>query len=266
MIVKKYTIEILVITIILGLLFYSSDPVLYVDSYRFLKGSLTETGISDPPLYSTIILILNSIFKTLNSVVIFQTLFIGFGILFFLKTITKYFDIDVLSKAIIAIFLFLPMFKSYNNLLTEALSYTLSLIFVSFVVKLIYTFSTRNLFWTSILVILLLLIRNQFLFLYPIILLLYLGIISIDRSKKKLISLTISFIFIILSQNSIVFINKSIKQVSLENNTLLNNESGIFHYIYVDTIYISSTEDVELFKDESLKKTFAKNCEQHKTN
>jgi len=254
MINKNHTIEILIITLILGLLFYSSDPVLYSDSARYLKGSL-----NDPPLYSTIIVIMQSAFRTLNSIIILQTLFIGFGIVFFTKTISKYFDLDVLTKGIVAIFLFLPIIKFYNNLLTEALSYAFSLLFVSFVVNLIYNFSIRNLVWTSIFIVSLLLMRNQFIFLYPIVLILYLGILSISRSKKKLILLAISFIFTIFAHNSLVSLNKYIKKASFENEILLESKSNsVFNFIYIDAIYISSVKDIGLFEDESLKKTFAK--------
>jgi hypothetical protein len=253
MIIKNHKIEILIIILISGLLFYSSDPVLYSDSARYLKGSL-----SDPPLYSNIIEMMLLAFRTLNSVIILQTLFIGYGIVYFTKTISKYFDLNVLAKVIVAISLFLPALKFYNNLLTEALSYAFSLLFVSFVLKLIYNFSIRNLVWTSIFVVSLLLMRNQFIFLYPLILLLYLSILSISRSKKKLKLLAISFVIIIFVHNSLVSLNKYRKTVSLENKTLLQNESGIFNYIYIDAIYISSTQDIELFKDEKLKKTFAK--------
>jgi len=254
MIIKNHTIEILIITLTLGLLFYSSDPVLYSDSARYLKGSL-----NDPPLYSTIIVIMQSAFRTLNSIIILQTLFIGFGIVFFTKTISKYFDLDVLTKGIVAIFLFLPIIKFYNNLLTEALSYAFSLLFVSFVVNLIYNFSIRNLVWTSIFIVSLLLMRNQFIFLYPIVLILYLGILSISRSKKKLILLAISFIFTIFAHNSLVSLNKYIKKASFENEILLESKSNsVFNFIYIDAIYISSVKDIGLFEDESLKKTFAK--------
>jgi len=254
MIIKNHTIEILIITLTLGLLFYSSDPVLYSDSARYLKGSL-----NDPPLYSTIIVMMQSAFRTLNSIIILQTLFIGFGIVFFTKTISKYFDLDVLTKGIVAIFLFLPIIKFYNNLLTEALSYAFSLLFVSFVVNLIYNFSIRNLVWTSIFIVSLLLMRNQFIFLYPIVLILYLGILSISRSKKKLILLAISFIFTIFAHNSLVSLNKYIKKASFENEILLESKSNsVFNFIYIDAIYISSVKDIGLFEDESLKKTFAK--------
>ena len=254
MINKNHTIEILIITLILGLLFYSSDPVLYSDSARYLKGSL-----NDPPLYSTIIVIMQSAFRTLNSIIILQTLFIGFGIVFFTKTISKYFDLDLLTEEIVAIFLFLPTLKFYNNLLTEALGYAFSLLFVGFVLRLIYNFSIRNLVWTSIFVVSLLLMRNQFIFLYLIVLMLYLGILYISRSKKKLILLAISFIFIIFAHNSLVSLNKYIKKTSFENEILLESEStSIFNFIYIDAVYISSVQDIGQFEDESLKKTFAK--------
>jgi len=202
---------------------------------------------------------MQSAFRTLNSIIILQTLFIGFGIVFFTKTISKYFDLDVLTKGIVAIFLFLPIIKFYNNLLTEALSYAFSLLFVSFVVNLIYNFSIRNLVWTSIFIVSLLLMRNQFIFLYPIVLILYLGILSISRSKKKLILLAISFIFTIFAHNSLVSLNKYIKKASFENEILLESKSNsVFNFIYIDAIYISSVKDIGLFEDESLKKTFAK--------
>ena len=254
MIIKNHTIEILIITLTLGLLFYSSDPVLYSDSARYLKGSL-----NDPPLYSTIIVMMQSAFRTLNSIIILQTLFIGFGIVFFTKTISKYFDLDLLTEEIVAIFLLLPTLKFYNNLLTEALGYAFSLLFVGFVLRLIYNFSIRNLVWTSIFVVSLLLMRNQFIFLYLIVLMLYLGILYISRSKKKLILLAISFIFIIFAHNSLVSLNKYIKKTSFENEILLESEStSIFNFIYIDAVYISSVQDIGQFEDESLKKTFAK--------
>ena len=75
---------------VLLLLFYSSDPIFYNDSLRYLEGSL-----KDPPLYSNIIAILKSMFVTFNSIIIFQTFFIGFGIIFFTKTISKYLRLNL---------------------------------------------------------------------------------------------------------------------------------------------------------------------------
>ena len=251
--IKNYKIEILISTLVLVLLFYSSNPVFYSDSSRYLNGSL-----NNPPLYFIIITLMQSIFTTLNSIIILQTLLVGFGIVFFTKNISKYFNLNIVTKIVVAIFLFLPILEFYNHLLTEALGYAFSLFFVSFVIRLIYNFNIQNLVLSSIFVIALLLIRNQFIFLYPVILLLYLGIIFIHKSKKKLILLTISFISIFFIHNSLISLNKYIKQDSLENRPFINNNAGPFNFIFIDSIYISSIQDIEIFKDENLKKTLAK--------
>ena len=251
--IKNYTTEILISIMVFLLLFYSSDPVFYSDSSRYLEGSL-----NDPPLYSAIITAMQSMFVTLNCLVILQTFLIGLGIIFFTKTISNYFNLNVIVKTIVALFLFFPIIEFYNNILTEPLSYAFSLWFVSFVIRLIYNFNILNLAWNSFFVVVLLLMRNQFIFLYPVILFLYLGIFFIYKSKKKLILLTISFISIILTPNSLVSLNEYSKRDSLENKNIINNGSGAFNFIYIDAIYISTIQDLEIFKDNDLKKTLTK--------
>ena len=108
------------------------------------------------------------IFGSLNSVIILQTLFVGFGIIYFTRTVEIHFNLNVMIKSIIALFLFLPVLKFYKSLITEPISYAFSLLFVSFVVKLIYNLKIKNIIWNTIFVILLLLLRNQFIFLYPL--------------------------------------------------------------------------------------------------
>ena len=251
--IENYITEIFISTLVLVLLFYSSNPVLYPDSQRYLHGSLNH-----PPLYFIIILTMQSIFKTLNSVIIFQTFFVGFGIIFFTKTISKYFNLNIVKKIIVALFLFLPIIEFYNNLLTEPFSYAFSLLFVSFVVRLIYNFNIQNIVWSTIFIVALLLTRNQFIFLYPVILLLYLSILFADRSKKKLILLTVSFISIIFIPNSLISLYKNVKGTPFTIEASLNNDSAVFNFIYIDAIYISTIQDLKTFKDKNLEKTLTK--------
>ena len=255
--IKNYTIEILISTMVLLLLFYSSDPVIYKDTDRILKGNFYE-----PPLYHFIIRIIQSMFITFNSIVIFQTFLIGLGIIFFTKTISKYLYLNIIIEIIIALFLFLPILTFYNHLLTEPLSYAFSLFFVSFVIRLIYNFNILNLVWNSFFVVVLLLMRNQFIFLYPVILFLYLGIFYINKSKKKLILFIISFISIIFIHNSLIFLNKYSNKNLIVDKTLEYNGSGAFRYIYIDAIYISTVQDLEIFKDKDLQKTLTKIIEE----
>ena len=253
MIIKKYITEILITTGVVLLLLRSSDPVMYTDSLRYIFESLL-----DPPLYSTIIEIMISTFGSfkfaMKAVIIFQTLLIGFGIFYFTRTLAIHFNFDTLTKTLVSIFLFLPIIKFYNNLLTEPISYAFSLLFVSFVVKLIYNFNNQNLVWTTFFVIALLLTRNQFIFLYPIILLLYIGIFIQSKKKITLTWLITSFLSIFLFHNSLIFLNTYAKQDSLKTESLTYVNSGPFNFTYIDAIYVSTTEDVQLFENENLKK------------
>lgn len=253
MINKKNSVEISIILSVLVLLFISSDPILYSDSGRYLDGSL-----QDPVLYPILILIFKSIFKSLNSIIIIQTLFIGFGIIFFIRTVSKYFKLNNLEKYIVAIFLFIPILQFYNNLLTEAFGYAFSLFFVSFIIKLIYNFTNLNIIGIVIFTILLLLTRKQFMFLYPVIIFLYLGIILIENTKKKIILIIISFISIVVAHNSIVAFNKFIKKETLGKKTLFNQNTSIFDFIYIDAIYIADKDNENLFEDQELQKTIKK--------
>ncbi len=257
MVIKKNILEILVAVGIIILLTYSSEPVMYNDSERYLKANIV-----DPPIYPTMIVIMKSIFGTLNSVIILQTLLIGFSIIYFTRTITKHFNLEIIIKTFVLLFLFLPIIKFYSSILTEPLGYAFSLLFVSFVVKLLYNFNNENIIWTSILVLALLLTRNQFIFLYPVVLLFYIGIFILNKTKKSFIVLTASFLSIVLIHNSLSFINTYLKQDTFKSNTSTYVERdhglGPFYYTYSDAIYISTIKDVELFKNQEMKKMLIK--------
>ena len=250
--VKDNLIEIFVSIGILIILLYSSNPNIYPDSQRFLSGHL-----HDPPLYSTLITIMQLVFGSLNSVIILQTLFLGFSIIYFSRTVEIHFNLDVTIKTLVALFLFLPILQFYNSLITEPICYAFSLLFVSFVIKLIYNFNIINIVWSTIFVIALLLTRNQFMFLYPVILLLYLGILILYSSRKTLTLLIISFLSIVIIQNSLMNLNNYINTDPLENKSLANNTRGIFYFTYIDAIYISTDKDIRLFENQNIQNTLA---------
>lgn len=262
MTIKNNIMEIIISLGILFLLLLSSDPILYPDSPRYLNGSLM-----DPPVYSTIIILMKSLFGSLNSVIIFQTLIIAFSIIFFTRTFVIHFKLNTNVKIFISILLFLPIIEFYNNLLTEPISYAFSLLFVSFVVKLIFNFNIQNLIWSSIFTILLLLTRHQFMFIYPIIFLIYLTIFINKSSKKIFVCLIASFLTIIIVHNFLNFANNYIKKDTLKNDSLNYEGSGPFYFTFIDAVYISKVEDAELFKDQNLReviKTLIKKMDNRK--
>ena len=244
--IKNNLIEIMTIVGVLILLFYSSDPIMQGDSMRYLHKSLI-----DPPMYSSIIFMIQWLFGSLNAVVILQSILIAVGIIYLTRTISNIFYLSEMMKIFISFFLFLPIIKFYNYLLTEPISYAFSLLLVSSVIKLIYKFNRVNLIWSAVFIISLLLLRKQFIILYPIILLLYIGIFFINKSKKTLVLLVISFVSILVTHISLVSIDKHLNQNSLDNQSSLIGKYGPFYFIYIDAIYISSAKDTKLFDDQN---------------
>ena len=249
--IKNSIIDISVLFGIMLMLFYSSDPLIYPDSNRYLSGNL-----HDPPLYSSIIYVMQLTFGTLNSVIVLQTIFIGFSIIYFVRTLTTQFNLDLTTKTIVSLFLFMPIIQFYRHLLTESFSYAFSLLFVSFIFKLIYDLNYKNLIWSTIFVIVLLLTRNQFIFLYPVILLLYLGILILHNSKKTLSWLIISFLSIVLIHNSVLNLNRYINQDSFKNQN--SSDRSAFLFTFIDAIYISSSKDIKSFENQNIQKTLTK--------
>ncbi len=262
--IKNNIAEVMILVGVFALLFYSSNPVERTDSFRYLSGSLL-----DPPMYSTIISILQILFGTLKSVIVFQTLLIGLSIIYFLKTISNIFNLDLIIKFFVAFFLFIPIIQFYDNILTEAISYALSIVFVSLSIKLIYNFNKKNLIWNMIFATALLLTRNQFIFLYPVILIFFVGIFILNNSNKSIAKLLISsFIVIFIIHNSLIFINTYLNQNSINNKYVKKSDKwtesltyvslGPSYFLYIDAIYISSAKDVNLFNNQKLRKTLTK--------
>ena len=251
--IKNYLSEIITAAGVLLLLLYSSDPIMKGDAFRYLYGNLI-----DPPMYSLIISIMQSLFATLNSVIVFQTFLIGLGIIYFTRSMSKIFDINYIIKIIVSFFLFIPILQFYKNLLTEPISYAFSLLLVGSVINLIYNFNSRNLFWIIGFVIALLLSRNQFIILYPVIFLLFLSIFILNKSKKTLIMLVLSFLSILIIHNSLLTLNKYMKQNTLETKTSLNKKYGPFYFSYIDSIYISTVNDATLFENQNIQNTLTK--------
>ncbi len=251
--IKNNLIETIILISTLILLFYSSEPVMYSDSSRYLEGNF-----KDPPMYYTLVNLMNFIFGNLKSLIIFQTLFICFSIIHFTRSITKNFLISKLTKYLVSIFLFLPIIQFYNNLLTEALSYAFSLMFVSFSLRLIFNYKIKNLMWITLYATLLLLMRNQFLILYPVIIMLYIGVFVINKSKKTYNWFLSSLIIILISHNSVLYLNSFIKNSNFETKNLSYLKEGPYFFTYLDAIYISSKKDVKLFKNLNTQDTLSK--------
>lgn len=251
MYIKKNISAILVIFGVFFILNYSSDPILYGDSSRYLNFSL-----KDPPLYAFFINSLQIVSEDLSLVVVFQTILIGVAIIFFTKTLRDNLKLDTFIGILITLFLFLPIIKFYRMILTEPICYAFSLFFFNFTFRLIYNYSLKNLFGLTFFAIALLLTRNQFLYLYLVLFFLYLGIFILYRSKKIFTYLLTSILIIFFTHNSVIKLSIYLKMKSLNTESSFINEKkkyGLFYYTYIDAIYISNDKDIKMIKNEKMK-------------
>ena len=245
------------ISIIIGtivILFYSSEPIIYGDSSRYLEPSLRGSI-----LYSLMIETLTLLFSSLNAVVVLQTFLICFAIIYFIETVSDFFDLNNVIKIIIILILFLPILKFYRNILTEAMTYAITIFFVSSVINLIYNFKLRNLVKVSIFTLLLLISKKQFLFLIPVVFVTYFGIFLINKTKSVFFLLIASFLTVISLNIAITNFDKYIKISSGINTSSVSNGKGSpYYFTYIDAIYISSTEDYRLFSNPKSKQLLKK--------
>lgn len=266
MIIKKILKKLIFFNGVFFLIFDSLNPQIYSDSSRYLTGSLL-----DPPMYSTIIFTMNSLFGSLKSVIFLQALLIGFAITYFVKTISKIINLTYLEKFFVSLIIFLPAIEFYNDLLTEGISYSFSLFFVSFVIRLIYRFNYKNVLLTVVASCALLLTRNQFLFIYPLIFFIFLGVFILQKKIKTLKILLSSFIIILVVHNFFIFVNTYLNQDKINKQYIgnLNNNNnltdsltyttlGPSYFIYIDAIYVSNPDDAKFFKNIKIRNTVEK--------
>jgi hypothetical protein len=84
-----------------------------------------------------------------------------------------------------------------------------------------------------------------------------LGILALYGSKKTFTYLIISFLSIFIIHNVLLNLNKYNKKDFFENNSVTNNNKGIFFFTYIDAIYISTDKDIKLFQNQNLQNTLS---------
>ena len=72
--------------------------------------------------------------------------------------------------------------------------------------------------------------------------------------KKTFKLLIISFLSIFIIHNSLVILNEYKNKEILKEENVSSNNHGVF-FTFIDAIYISTSEDSELFKNQKLRET-----------
>lgn len=233
---------------------FSLGPTLGGDSYGYLRmDSLRPLGY---PLFLYIFRIFGD--YQLLAVMIVQILLNIAAVFFFLEKIKKLFNLQLIHTLfLLPFFLFgLVFYSRPDAILTEAVSFPLFLIISVYVIEGILNKKLRSLYTAILLNTVLYVVREQFIFMFPLIAFISFYVILLNGyDNQQIIKKTSMVVAAIL--------------LCLVSASLLNKT---YHYIYHGTfsnphmnvsffptaIYISSPEDVQLFEDPAVKQSYLK--------
>lgn len=232
--------------IILSIAIIAKGPVLANDSYSYLRMSVFR-----PAGYALFLYCMRIFGEYQNiAIVVVQTMLNSAVIFYFLIFIQQRF----IEKAKYLL-LFLPLILFFlffiirpERILTESLAFPLFLLIAILVIDAILQNNYRKLLIASIVNVILVLVRGQFLLIFPFLFLVSLYILYREwdwKTVKKTFSLGL---FIILSLLSTSFINKTYHYVV--HDTFADTQMNMS--FIMNAMYVSEKEDYKLFEDEQI--------------
>lgn len=251
---NNYFLILYIFVFIIALVFVSTnDTIIHPDSYGYLHSSLIRSFG-----YPFFISIHKLVFANnyLTFVKFSQFLLIFGSSLFFIKTLQKYILSNKLYLFLVFVILLLPLFfetKIANSILSEGISYAFYLLFLSCFFTIIFSKKAeiKQYVFGSLLLILLINTRGQFLFLIPLLIItLALKHYKTKISFKKLLTL---FVLIITIPLLSVLSDKTYHKVK-HNYFVSTPWTGI--QLAALPIFLSQKNDSILFNDETEKKYF----------
>ena len=234
------------------IIFYlTASIIIYSNGIQILPDSNSYINMFPlrPPLYPLIISIFHN-FNTnqyLKLLLIFQILLCSYAIYFFCKNLKLLFKLPLHIIFLISLLCSAPYFIFYNlanYIISDAVSYPLFLITLSFFLNAIVRNNIKPLTISFIFIIFLILSRKQMLFFYPIIIFLLLYFYLIQKEiRKRIILLFVFFIISVILTNLI----ERIYFLKIHNKFATVPATGI--QLATPAFYVSNQLDSVLFSD-----------------
>ncbi len=211
------------------------------------------------PFFYPLVLKLNALINGDNNysnLVLFQN-FLGFAAAeFTARKFMHFFDLNRIQKWALFIVLLAPYYISFHNvgnlILTEAIAYPLFLMAIYFLFEGIINKKTRSLIYFTLLLSLLIFVRRQFLFLYPVYSLLLLYLFRYERRCFRVGLLVVIFILCGIATNLV----ERTWQYTHNGHFTTIPFTGL--QIVVAPLYVSKDSDSMYFKDDLQKSIFLK--------
>jgi len=194
--------------------------------------------------YSSVILFFQFIFEIHYLYVIFlvQLAFVLFSIYYFLNFIKDRFQLTNFTVFLISFIYFYYYLKFAGNISTEPLSYAFFLLFVKFFLEALFDSNKKSLFISYGLLIILVLIRGQFYFLYPVVIVVLLFLFFKNRDWKFLLK-NLSYFFI-----SIIIANLLDKTYHYIRHDKFVGTPFMGLQLVTDALYVSKQSDSIAFE------------------
>ena len=236
--IKRFLFISLLISIISLLLF---DPRIFPDSEGYIS--------YDPARsfgYPLLIFLLN---KNLKFVMFLQIFLSTFSCQLFVFKVKNLFNFNYLTAFVLSLILVIIGIKVGLNILTESLSFSLYLLSLFFLIRLIEKGYFRDLLFSSLMIFFAILIRPQLLF--AVTHLLLISIYFISKPEKK-------FFFLILPVLSVLFILPN--KLNNLSNSIFNNVDVVlvdtWNQLMILPLFIADPDLKNYFSTELYKKLF----------
>lgn len=228
---------------IIGVLVVNRGAVYFPDSYTFL-----DMAFNHSPVYCLFLRVLTSVFGNNFEMptIIVQYIIIVFGVDFFVKTIKNIFNINYIGFIILQLISLAPCVYLHSlgsTILSEALTYPLFLIVFSLALKMVVEENLRYVYKISLLLFVLILTRGQFLALVPVLFLVVIYLVYLNKSLIK----DFKFLVVLIAIPFITNLTERVYNKAVYGH-FVNNAMNYVHLI-TSPFYIANENDINLFKD-----------------
>ncbi|OEJ98982.1 hypothetical protein A8C32_07310 [Flavivirga aquatica] len=241
--INIYDLIYISIYVIIGVLVINKEIVYYPDSYTFLYMAFNHS-----PVYCIFLKIFTSIFDSNFAfpLKLVQYSIIAYGVSFLIKTLKNIFNIAFLGFIFLQLICLAPCVYLHflgNTILSEALTYPFFLIIFSYALKMFIEEDLKYIYKISLLLIVIILTRGQFIVLIPVLLIIVAYLIFKSKSLIK----NFKFLIILITLPFITSLSERIYNKIVFGH-FVNNAMNYVHLIS-SPFYISNESDIDLFTE-----------------
>jgi len=210
-----------------------------------------------PPGYGVFLFVFRKLFGEDDyfSVIVFIQLIIGFAsCVYLVNTLKKAFDVDRLLLIGLDVMLlapvFIPEFLTVNRIVTQGLAYPCFLVVIAFLVQYLFLGNKKAVWLLLIAVFIGMLIRTQFFFLIPVLILIFLYQSFVAKNLKRFV---FPIVLIFLIPFMVSFLQKSFNYV-VHGKYINISSTGL--QVMIMPFFVADADDYKIYNDAKTQEYF----------